>query len=94
MAQNQIISVFFKGIEVGKVGYDEHRRQSSFQYHPDFLEEDNYLNLFPYTIQKIKNIQPFRGLEGETFRGLPSFIADSLPDVFNQRPSASVSSAF
>lgn len=40
MAKNQIISVHFKGFEIGKIGYDEDRRKSSFQYCPDFLEMD------------------------------------------------------
>ena len=32
MAKNQIISVVFNGIEIGKMGYDENQRKSSFQF--------------------------------------------------------------
>lgn len=82
MAKNQIIRIIYKGTEVGKVGYDENLRKSTFQYHPDFLSAEPFPRLFPYLIRPIKMAQSFSGLEGETFRGLPPMIADSLPDMF------------
>ncbi|WP_300670667.1 type II toxin-antitoxin system HipA family toxin [Soonwooa sp.] len=82
MAKNQIISVFFNNIEIGKIGYDENQRKSSFQYHPDFLEKDINKRLFPYVIRRSPNVQVYSEFEGETFRGLPPMIADSLPDYF------------
>lgn len=82
MAKNQIISVHFNGLEVGKIGYDEDQRKSSFQYNPEFLELDSYKRLFPYVIRRSPNVQVFSEFEGETFRGLPPMIADSLPDYF------------
>ena len=82
MAKNQIISVHFNGLEIGKIGYDEDQRKSSFQYNPEFLELDSYKRLFPYVIRRSANVQVFSEFEGETFRGLPPMIADSLPDYF------------
>lgn len=82
MAKNQVISVRFQGIEIGKIGYDEDQRKSSFQYNPNFLAQNKYKKLFPYIIRRIQNVQVFSEFEGETFRGLPPMIADSLPDVF------------
>lgn len=82
MAKNQIISVVFNGNEIGKVGYDEDQRKSSFQYNPEFLKENKYKNLFPYILRRVENVQVFSEFEGETFRGLPPMIADSLPDMF------------
>jgi len=82
MAKNQIISVHFQGLEIGKIGYDENQRKSSFQYNPTFLEMDLYKRLFPYVIRRSSNVQVFSEFEGETFRGLPPMIADSLPDYF------------
>ncbi len=82
MAKNQIISVFFFGIEIGKIGYDEDQKKSFFQYNPTFLETGRYKQLFPYLIKRIPNVQVFSEYEGETFRGLPPMIADSLPDYF------------
>ena len=82
MAKNQIISVVFNGVEIGKMGYDENQRKSSFQFNPDFLKQNNFVNLFPYIIRRVENVQVFSEYEGETFRGLPPMIADSLPDMF------------
>ncbi|MCD0477474.1 type II toxin-antitoxin system HipA family toxin [Chryseobacterium sp. LC2016-29] len=82
MAKNQIISVLFRDLEIGKIGYDENQRKSSFQYNPTFLEMDLYKRLFPYVIRRSPNVQVFSEFEGETFRGLPPMIADSLPDYF------------
>ena len=82
MAKNQIVSVHFRGLEIGKIGYDENQRKSSFQYNPAFLEMDLYKRLFPYVIRRSPNVQVFSEFEGETFRGLPPMIADSLPDYF------------
>lgn len=82
MAKNQIISVFFNGNEIGKVGYDENQRKSSFQYNPEFLKENKYKNMFPYILRRVENVQVFSEFEGETYRGLPPMIADSLPDMF------------
>lgn len=82
MAKNQIISVHFQGLEIGKIGYDENQRKSSFQYNPTFLEMDLYKRLFPYVIRRSPNVQVFSEFEGENFRGLPPMIADSLPDYF------------
>lgn len=81
MAKNQIISVYYQSIEVGKLGYDEDKRKASFQYNPKFVE-DSFKNLFPFLIRKTKNVQLFDQYSGETFRGLPPVIADSLPDMF------------
>jgi len=82
MAKNQIISINYQGIEIGKIGYDENQRKSSFQYNPAFLESNRYKKLFPYVIRRTPNVQVFSEFEGETFRGLPPMIADSLPDFF------------
>jgi serine/threonine-protein kinase HipA len=82
MAKNQIIEVILFGIEIGKIGYDIDKRTSFFQYNPDFLESNQFSNIFPYVFKRITPVQVFSKFEGETFRGLPPMIADSLPDLF------------
>lgn len=82
MAKNNIIEVRLFGLEVGKLGYDMDKRMSYFQYNPDFLQSDQYTNIFPYIFKRVKPVQVFHQFEGETFRGLPPMIADSLPDMF------------
>ena len=69
-------------MEVGRVGYDPNRRKASFQYNPGFLMQEPFKKLFPYVIRKTKSVQVFSEFEGDTFRGLPPMIADSLPDMF------------
>ena len=82
MVSNEIISIFFKGIEIGKISFDLDRNFSSFQYNPSFLDSGNYDKLFPYLISKTNKVQVFSNYAGETFRSLPPMIADSLPDYF------------
>jgi len=83
MAKNNIISVYCFGKEIGRLGFDENQVKSFFQYNPDFFKND-FLNLFPNTslVKKTNNTQVFSSYNNETFKGLPPFIADSLPDVF------------
>lgn len=82
MAKNNIIEVILFGLEIGKIGYDIDKRASYFQYNPKFLESNQYANVFPYILKRVKPTQVFTQFEGETFRGLPPMIADSLPDMF------------
>ncbi len=82
MATNKLIDVILFGIEIGKVGYDIDQRKCYFQYNPEFLESGRYQKIFPYLIKRVKPLQVFSQFEGETFRGLPPMIADSLPDMF------------
>lgn len=82
MTKNKIIEVRLFGLEIGKLGYDVDKRTSYFQYHPEFLETNRYTHIFPYLFKRVKPAQVFTTFEGETFRGLPPMIADSLPDSF------------
>lgn len=82
MADNKIIEVLIFGIEVGKLGYDLDKDTSYFQYNPSFLDSNRYSKLFPFIFKRNKAVQVFTNYGGETFRGLPPMIADSLPDVF------------
>ncbi len=84
MVRNDIISVFCFGQEIGRIGLDEDLQRSSFQYNPQFLQSNQYTNLFPKTgvLKRVPNVQLFSQFNTGTFRGLPPMIADSLPDVF------------
>lgn len=82
MSKNNIISVFCFGEEIGKIGHDEDRKKSFFQYNPAFLKSGKYKNLFPLLIKRTEQVQVFGKFNNEAFRGLPPMIADSLPDLF------------
>ncbi len=84
MAKNNLIKVFCFGVEVGTLGLDLHKSESYFQYNPDFLKNEKFLNLIPNTgiIKKTSQVQIFKQYNNETFRGIPPVFADSLPDMF------------
>ncbi len=84
MAKNNVITVYCFEKEIGKLGFDENQLKSYFQYSPDFLKDEQYLAIFPNTsiVKKTQNVQVFNNYYNETFKGLPPFIADSLPDMF------------
>ena len=82
MAKNNLIGLHCFGKELGKIGFDEHRNASFFQYNPEFLKEDTYMDMFPLIFKRIAQTQVFEQYNNDTFRGLPPMIADSLPDTF------------
>lgn len=84
MAKNSIIKVIIFDREIGAVGYNEDTDLSYFQYNPEYLKSDELKNIFPVKsiIKRIPEVQVFKNYRGETFRALPPFIADSLPDLF------------
>lgn len=82
MPKNELISLHCFGREIGKIGFDENRSASFFQYNPDFLKDGSYSNLFPLIFRRITQTQVFDKYNNDTFRGLPPMIADSLPDAF------------
>jgi len=69
------------GNEIGRLGYDTHKRCSYFQYNPDYLG-NNGTQAIPFIIKNSAEAQSFPQFEGKAFRGLPPMFADSLPDVF------------
>jgi serine/threonine-protein kinase HipA len=84
MAKNEVITLRCFGQEIGRIGYDENKSRSSFQYNPEFLQSNHYSNIIPQTgiLKKESRVQLFTQFNSETFRGLPPMIADTLPDVF------------
>lgn len=82
MAANGLIDVFAFGIEIGKLGYSGDEKRSYFQYNSEFLDSGRYSRMFPFIFKRHKHAQVFTEFNGETFRGLPPMIADSLPDMF------------
>ncbi len=82
MAKNTIISIYYHSQEIGRLGFDENKSTSYFQYNKEFLEQNKWTNLFPFIFRRIPQTQAFYRYNNETFRGLPPMIADSLPDMF------------
>jgi len=76
-----ILNIKLFGEEIGRLGYDNDKCCSYFQYSPDYLTTNNSKSL-PFIIKRNPEIQSFPQFEGKAFRGLPPMFADSLPDVF------------
>ncbi len=84
MAKNNIINVSLFGEEIGRIGQNEQEANTSFQFNPEFLNSNKYLNLFPKTgiIKRVPQVQVFKNYNNKIFKGLPPQFADSLPDMF------------
>ncbi len=82
MAKNELVQVHCFGIEIGKLGFDENKNKSYFQFNPVFLKTGMYEHLFPLVFKRIEHTQVFSQFNSDTFKGLPPMIADSLPDMF------------
>ena len=68
------------GRQIGAVLWDESRQLGVFEYTPEFIAT-NY-EVAPLTMPLRSGVYDFPGLASETFKGLPGFLADSLPDKF------------
>ncbi len=84
MASNKLINVRLYGSEIGRIGLEIDGNRSSFQFNPDYLQSNRFINIFPNTgiIRRVEHIQMFGQYNNTTFKGLPPQIADSLPDMF------------
>ena len=82
MSKSSIINLRCFNTEIGKLGFDENKSTSYFQFNPDFLNSGLYSNMFPFVFKRIEQTQVFNHFNSETFRSLPPMIADSLPDMF------------
>jgi serine/threonine-protein kinase HipA len=82
MSANHLIDLYCFGTEIGRIGMDENAKKSFFQYNQNHLKSGEYTNLFPLIFKRKPGLQVFDQFYNESFRGLPSIIADSLPDAF------------
>lgn len=73
--------VMLWGTRIGVVNWDEERAIGRFEYDPDFLEAHG-IEVAPFMMVKRKGVFSFPQISRDTFKGLPGFLADSLPDKF------------
>jgi len=72
--------VLLWGRDIGAVSWLDSREIGVFQYVPEFAESG--IEVAPLTMPLRLEPYEFPGLPREAFRGLPGFLADSLPDKF------------
>ena len=68
------------GRQIGAVRWDDSRQLGVFEYTPEFIGSG--IEVAPLTMPLRSGVYDFPGLPLETFKGLPGFLADSLPDKF------------
>jgi len=70
--------------QVGALSWDKDRRLASFQYAPKFIKTG--LEISPLKVPLGAEVFQFPELaDSNTFKGLPGFIADCLPEKFGNR---------
>ena len=72
------IKVILFGNELGSLGWDAARNVAYFNFNPDYKGDPS--RLFP--LAGINPRQVMWGSTGKIYKGLPPFIADSLPDAW------------
>lgn len=86
MRNNNAIRVTLLGNQVGTLFWSEKESLSYFEFDPSFLEKGLDIAPVMYGLPKLRgqaNI-PIKGIRGR-FKGLPPFVADSLPDRWGSR---------
>lgn len=78
------IAVNLWGEQVGALSWDKDRMLASFQYTPEFIKAG--LEISPLKVPLGSQVFRFPELaDTNTFKGLPGFIADCLPEKFGNR---------
>jgi serine/threonine-protein kinase HipA len=72
--------VWLWGRQIGAVLWDDQRQLGSFEYDPKFLT--SRIEIAPLTVPLRAGVFDFPNLSRDTFKGLPGFLSDSLPDKF------------
>lgn len=77
------VDILYKNKKIGTIGYDANNEKSYFLFDDAYLQSN--ANLFPLVLKRTNQVQVFTNTKGSSFRGLPSVIADSLPDDFGNQ---------
>lgn len=86
MKNNHAINVMLWGNKVGTLYWIEREALSYFEFDPSFLGKGLDIAPLLYNISKLREQKaiPVKGIRGR-FKGLPPFVADSLPDRWGSR---------
>lgn len=85
--ENNIVKVSLWGQTVGELYWDEKRKQACFSYSSDFVSKG--LDVAPFTASihnpLLAKGAVYLGNKTGIYKGLPEFLADSLPDNWGER---------
>lgn len=90
MKSNDAIHVMLWGSPMGTLYWDAKESLSYFEFDPLFLERGLDISPIIYRLPKLREQKslPIKGIRGR-FKGLPPFVADSLPDRWGTKVFAS-----
>lgn len=87
--RNNVLKVMLWGEEVGKLYWSEQLRAAVFNYHPGFVQKG--IDIAPLTASihgkhgKGEPVVGFASKKNDLYKGLPPFLADSLPDKWGDK---------
>lgn len=83
MTKVDAAEVYLWGSRIGIVIWNPHKEIAEFQYDKNFVNSN--IQLAPLTMPLSDVVYSFPHLDKNTFKGLPGFLADSLPDKFGNK---------
>ena len=80
--ETNAVKVVLWGKEVGYLAWDKKREIAVFEYDPLFIDQDLDIAPFTMSIKSMRSIKglPWTGNRDSLYKGLPTMLADSLPD--------------
>ena len=84
--ESNIVSVMLWGSEVGKLYWDDRGKRAVFSYNPDFIRKGIDISPFTASVRGAAGKGfPVVGNREKLYQGLPTFLADSLPDHWGNK---------
>lgn len=77
------LKVILWGEEIGRLSWDDNRKNSYFTYNPDFVRKGLDISPLWASIHNNRGLMPIWGEEERIYQKLPAFLADSLPDAWH-----------
>lgn len=79
------LKVILWGEEIGRLSWDDNRKNSYFTYNPDFVRKGLDISPLWASIHNNRGLMPIWGEEERIYQKLPAFLADSLPDAWGNQ---------
>ncbi len=83
MNQINLVEVYLWGTRIGVARWDSELEYAEFQYDKSFVESG--IQVAPIMMPLSNRVFSFKDLDRQSFKGLPGFLADSLPDKFGNK---------
>ena len=91
MSMNNVLKITLWGYDVGRLVWDDKERRAFFSFSPSFLSAGYDIAPLTASISKpyLRQGGIYKGnIEQKIYKGLPEFLADSLPDRWGETPAS------